>query len=301
MSVKYEEINMLRRVKKLFKSDSGIKKYNSVDNPENSDNTIGSGYSETDIIVFESLIEKAVEKYDLENKNGGGPMEPDPNITEIENSIPRMMSLTYLQSSKPNLQSVLRNIANIISECGIETIDPINRAWDIFSYVLFRSNIMRPLDVLRSTSEYSGHADLTKDVLIKCTAESLAYIYITNPKIGAANLGLIISNKQVREISKKNSDIENRWINDRNYGLVPDKPVFAKGFGPHREYLDKLCTPDGQKLTYERRGSMEVKGIEGPVDIYDLFYTNGNKYMTIYQCVYGTHNSNVAPRGLMLK
>ena len=292
---------MLKRIKNLFKSDSGNKPGNFDEQAEKSENGFASGGLDSDNSDFESMIVKAYEKYASEVKNGNNSAVIDPKITEIENNINIMMIRMYFQGRRPNLQCVLKNISNIIPQNDFETGDPISRAWDIFSYILFRSNLMRPHEVLNSVSTYSAFSDIPRDALTACTAESLAYIYTVNPDIGSAHLELILINQMMAGENQKNADLENQWLNDPNYGLVPGKPIFVKGFGPHREYLERLCTPDGEKLAYTRRGSMQVKGINGPVDVYDLNYPDGKKYITIYQCVYGTHNSNTAPRGLKLR
>lgn len=241
-------------------------------------------------------------------ENGESSEEPDPEMAAIEaeieknkNNLPLPLRGIYYPDTEIKIQSVLKSIAEIITESGCETTNPINRAWDLYNYIFHRSLFMRPEEVLLSTTTYSGNSDISKDVLTACTAEALGYIYLVNEKIGSAALGSISANREARKIRGQNVSIENRWLDDKEYGLVPNKPIFVKGFGPHRVYLDRLCTEHGEKLSYKRLGSMEIKGIHGPVDVYDLFYPDGRKYKTIYQCVYGTANSETAPRGMKLE
>ena len=300
---------MLKRIKDLFKPGSKKTAEDTAGPSENPDIRFGVDFPEKDIITFENLIEEACERYYQERENGNAPEETDPEITEIENKLDPMMRMIYLGSRKQNLQSVLKNIANILSEKvgqdghPVQPEGSVQRAWDLFSYVMFRSNLMnlmRPEEVLLSTLTMSSHSDIPKDKLFAIVAESLAFIYVANEEIGMAGLGSIRGNRYVRQVNKENIGIEDKYLRDRDYGLDPKKPIFVKGFGPHRNYLDSLRTADGRELSYERRGSMGVDGIEGRVDIYDLFTSDKKKYLTIYQCVYGTHNSTTAPRGLKL-
>jgi hypothetical protein len=303
---------MIRRLKNLFRSSSKNKNEDPGRWTEKRDDLPTKepeiDKNEEDAIAFESLIEKALEKYNSLQENGENTEKPDPEMAVIEkefeekkNNLPIPLRMVYYPDTKLKIHTVLKNIAEIISGSNCETTNPIDRARNLYDYIFHRSLFMRPEEVLLSTTTFSGNFDIPKEVLTACTAEALGYIYIANPKIGAAGLGSILANREARKIRGYNVDIENRWLDDKKYGLVPQKPIFVKGFGPHRDYLDRLCTEDGKELTYERRGSIQVKEIEGPVDIYDLFYPGGKKYKTIYLCVYGNANSETAPRGMKLK
>ena len=66
-----------------------------------------------------------------------------------------------------------------------------------------------------------------------------------------------------------------------------------------KEYLNKLYTVNGQKIKYNRRGSMSVDGINGMIDIYDTFLPSGQPYKTIYINMYGAKKSTKAPNGFV--
>ena len=171
---------------------------------------------------------------------------------------------------------------------------------DMFYISVFsRALMMDPIQIKETMIH--RYSELPKDLVIDCTAESLAFACAANDKIAAQILGRLELKDMTKENAVKNTDIETKYLDDPQYGLVPEKPVFINGFGPHHIYLDALCTPDGKELTNVRRGSMLAKGINGPVDVYDLFLPNKKKYMTIYLCLYGQHNSMTAPRGLCFK
>jgi len=138
---------------------------------------------------------------------------------------------------------------------------------DMFYISVFsRALMMDPTQITESMVH--RYSELPKDLVIDCTAESLAFACAVNDKIAVQILGRLELKKMTKDNAVKNTDIETKYQDDPKYGLVPEKPVFINGFGPHHIYLDALCTPDGKELKNERRGSMQVKGINGPVDEY---------------------------------
>ena len=107
-------------------------------------------------------------------------------------------------------------------------------------------------------------------------------------------------NKQAGETAKGNDGVENKYLDDPDYGLVQEKPVFVNGFGAHRNYLNSLRTESGGNLEYSRLGSMSVDGIVGRVDLYRLTPKDGTGEIMLYLCLYGSSNSTTAPKGLKL-
>lgn len=108
-------------------------------------------------------------------------------------------------------------------------------------------------------------------------------------------------NDHALNIARGNASIEDQYVEDPEYGLVPDKPVFVRGFGQNRRYLDNVCCEDGRSLHYNRDFSMAVDGIEGNIDHYTLYLANGTVYKEIYMSVYGSKNSEHTPQGLKFK
>lgn len=87
---------------------------------------------------------------------------------------------------------------------------------------------------------------------------------------------------------------------DEDFGLVPEKPIYTlalKSVDGEEEYLNKLRTTNGERITYMRRGSMSAEGINGMIDIYDIFLPAGELYKTIYINMYGAKASTAAPQG----
>lgn len=87
---------------------------------------------------------------------------------------------------------------------------------------------------------------------------------------------------------------------DTDFGLIPEKPIFTlatKSVDGEREYLDKLYSINGEKLSYKRRGSLSVDSISGMIDIYDTFLPSGQLYKTIFINMYGAKKSSKVPVG----
>ena len=99
---------------------------------------------------------------------------------------------------------------------------------------------------------------------------------------------------------KLNDELVDLYIDDPEYGLVPDKPVFAAGFIGARKYIDRLISTDGCFNRYERLGSREVEGVNGQVDCFKIFSSDGVE-TTIYISFYASTTSEKAPAGFLLR
>ena len=87
---------------------------------------------------------------------------------------------------------------------------------------------------------------------------------------------------------------------DSQFGLVPEKPIYTAGIDEQERYLQSLRTPTGEPIKWSRRGSMSVDGVNGMVDVYDIYLMSGAEYKTIYINMYGARNSTIAPSGFVL-
>lgn len=102
------------------------------------------------------------------------------------------------------------------------------------------------------------------------------------------------------EITEKNKKSQPDNEGDADFGLVPEKPIYTlgcKSVDGEKEYLSNLRTPKGEKVKWNRRGSIVVKEVNGPVDIYDIYLLSGQKYTTIYINMYGAKASQKMPAG----
>ena len=111
---------------------------------------------------------------------------------------------------------------------------------------------------------------------------------------------LQIQAKNTVDAMEANSQTQPDNEADADFGLVPEKPIFTlalKSVEGEKEYLDRLYTSNGEKIKYNRRGSMSANGINGMIDIYDTYLPSGQLYKTIYINMYGAKCSMSAPAG----
>lgn len=105
----------------------------------------------------------------------------------------------------------------------------------------------------------------------------------------------VLSNNE--QTTARNRKAESEFLDDPEYGLVPNKPIYTNGARGSDRYLSQLKTILGEPLSWNRSGSMSVDGIEGMVDIYDSSLPSGRSYKTLYVNMYGSNNSTTIPRG----
>ncbi len=89
-------------------------------------------------------------------------------------------------------------------------------------------------------------------------------------------------------------------LDDPEYGLVPEKPIYTNGVSGSKAYLNRLTTALGEELSWERQGSMSVEGINGMIDVYEGYLPSGKRYKTLYVNMYANANSTTAPKGFKI-
>lgn len=102
------------------------------------------------------------------------------------------------------------------------------------------------------------------------------------------------------EFIKANRTAQTLNLDDPEYGLVPEKPVYCRYVDGSKDYLNSLRTENGEKLEWNRRGSMYADGINGMVDIYDSTLPSGQAYKTVYINMYADSNPITMPKGFIL-
>lgn len=146
---------------------------------------------------------------------------------------------------------------------------------------------------------------IEQEALNKMIDKAIDIIYQNEPEIkkrdvSAENFSLFLQAFQEKS-AKSNESIEKKYIDDPDYGLVAGKPIFVKGIGDDRRYLDRLLTSEEKPIKYIRKCSIETIGITGPVDMYSILNDDGSEYGKIYLCVYGSTTPSSAPKGYSLK
>lgn len=87
---------------------------------------------------------------------------------------------------------------------------------------------------------------------------------------------------------------------DSDYGLVPEKPIYTALLDGQIEYLSSLRTLGGQTISWNRKGSTAVEGINGLVDIYETYLPSGKPYKTLYLNMYSDKTSKTPPAGFSI-
>ena len=84
---------------------------------------------------------------------------------------------------------------------------------------------------------------------------------------------------------------------DGELGLVPNKPIRTNGADQQWRYLQYLRSINGDVLKWNRRGSINIDGIQGLVDIFDAYLPSGAEYKTVYLNANGIACPAYAPKG----
>ena len=107
-------------------------------------------------------------------------------------------------------------------------------------------------------------------------------------------------NKTIEYIFKNASAAE-RFVEDPEYGLVPNKPAYVHLIEGSKEYLSSFRTDTAkrEKLRWKFRKTENVEGIYGEVSVYDCFLPSGELYKTVYVNKYCAYNSTTIPEGFI--
>ncbi len=221
---------------------------------------------------------------------------------------PEMVGMVF-PGGKEQASVIIKSLA-VILDINLSALEPIDyyNVLTIYSGVLIRRTVTKSSDehIIMSLQvnheKYIKNEMLAQQVLAYCTLNMKNHSFALNSTedIKALNLyDSILS--QNRETSRLNEKAQNENLDDEEYGLVPQKPIYTTGVGGSEKYLRSLMTSDGKAIIWDRRGSMSVKGINGMIDIYDISFVDGKRYKTIYINMYGTSISQKAPNGFKFK
>lgn len=108
--------------------------------------------------------------------------------------------------------------------------------------------------------------------------------------------------KQSGEAIDANAKSQPNHEDDADFGLIPEKPIYTLGtklIDGETEFLSSLRTSAGEKISWERQGSVSVEGVNGMIDIYNTYLPSGQPYKTIYINMYGAKKSTKSPLGFV--
>lgn len=221
---------------------------------------------------------------------------------------PEKVGLVF-PGGKKQASNIIRSIAKLIG-ANLESLDAKGYygLLSIFSDVLIRRVVTHSTDDNIVASLQSKHSQEIKNkaiaqkVLAYCTINMQNHDFCLDnaESIDALSLFDNILSKN-EQIAQSNGTAQTENLDDPDYGLVPEKPVYVKGVEGSEEYLRNLRTSLGEIVTWERRGSLAVDNVNGMVDIYEIILPSGKLYKTIYLNMYGMQNSTKAPKGFDTK
>lgn len=221
-------------------------------------------------------------------------------------------------------QCYKKDFVNIIYPGGKEQASNIIHSLGlIYGLNLDKCNAMEYYEILKSYSDIfvkkviaqhslgsltvdlqTKHKNLAKDKTI--AQKAVAYIVLcmqNNSFVLKSDKDFEVLNLladticQMEQTAKENKDAEKENLNDPEYGLVKNKPIYTRGVEGSDRYLAELKTINGDALTWKRLGSMNVPGINGMVDVYESAVSSGKAYKTLYLNMYGSTNSEKVPQG----
>ena len=185
--------------------------------------------------------------------------------------------------------NIIRSIAKLV---GKNTTDLDAKGYyellSIFSDVFIRRVVTRSTDdnivasLQRKHSQEIKNKAVAQKVLAYCTLNMQNHDFCVDDAESVGVLSFfdnVLS--QNEQIAQSNSAAQMENLDDPDYGLVPEKPVYVKGVEGSEKYLGNLRTPNGEMVTWERRGSLAVDNVNGLVDIYEIILPSGKFYKTI--------------------
>ena len=171
-------------------------------------------------------------------------------------------------------------------------------AKSMYEYMYIRKvNVRMSNQQLRdSVNTWSAWRDIPQERKEAAVDLFLKFLYTKRPDIELEDKANEAQDKFINENAQQNESggLTNDMTED--WGLVPGKPVFVKGYEGQHEYLGHLVSESGEPLGITRRGSLSVEGINGMVDEYIV--KGHDTDMRIFLCLYGNETPREAPKGL---
>lgn len=173
-----------------------------------------------------------------------------------------------------------------------------------YSDVFIRKAVTQSSDNHIATSLLVNHGDLIKSKDVAQKALAFVTLNMINNDFSLESDDSMLALEamsdalsQVEQFTSQNADVEDENLDDPEYGLVVNKPIYTIGVSGSNNYLKALKTSAGENLAWQRVGSMSVKGINGIVDVYKSTLPSGEPYKTLYVNMYGAKTSESAPVG----
>jgi hypothetical protein len=130
----------------------------------------------------------------------------------------------------------------------------------------------------------------------KTISEFYDLLLLNNPKAALIEMANLFSN----EMGNNGTDQDEMPEGYGEFGLEITNPIPTSSVLESYNYLNNLTTNSGEKITYQRIGSMSAPNIEAIIDGYNIF-SKDCEIATIYICPYNKKTSSKTPKNFNLK
>ena len=215
------------------------------------------------------------------------------------------MAKTVFPGGKQQVSNIICSLAKLyrvnLENCNAKEYHSILTG---FSAVFFRLVIAHSSDEHIVTILQANHGYYIKD---KTTAEKvLAFCKLnmndhTFALDSDENMALVencageISENE--KIAVENVGIQDVSVEDPDYGLCMDKPIYTNGPDDTNSLLSNLKSTLGEDLVWEKQDTLDVEGIAGKVIVYMSSLPSGKSYKTIYVNEHGLNAERKIPKG----
>lgn len=228
-------------------------------------------------------------------------------ISAVYGSYDKKAAALFLPKGEKQVQTILMSLAKIY---GVNLVDcKVSDCRDIletYQYIFIRYSVVKmvPWDIVLSLMV--GGKKFVKDIDVSSKSVAFTILNINDPSFSVDDENNYRACTEYAKTLldaldniKLNRDEVNKFQSDIEFGLIPEKPIYAVGVSGSNDYLNKLKGLQGEPLVWTRRGSISVDGVNGIVDVYDGKLSNGQLYKTVFVNMYSPSTSTAIPFGFL--
>lgn len=189
-----------------------------------------------------------------------------------------------------------------LENCSVEQYVEILKT---YSDTLVRIVITKSSDdsimnsLMTNHSNFVKYKNIARQALVFCNLNMNDNDFALDSAESFSLMDSLVSYMADAEKTAEDNEAVEELVDDADYGLVPEKPIYVEGIAGEQKYLHGLKTMDGQSLTWDRMGSTSADGIKGMIDIYVGSLETGETYITLYLNMYSKTNSDRLPKGVI--
>lgn len=206
---------------------------------------------------------------------------------------------------KQQASNIIRSLGKILNinleNCSAKEYHTI---LTMFSGVSIRRVLTQSNDERIIISLQVNHGEYIKDqataekVLTFCKLNMSDHSFVLDSEQDMALLescsGGITENEK---IAVENIEIQEVSIEDADYGICMNKPIYTNDENDTEIFLNSLKSSLGEDLVWEKQDTLDVDGIAGKVIVYASSLPSGKSYKTIYVNEHGVSAERKIPKG----